>query len=43
MTAEYMVNTALAGLHQGEAVTWPSVADASLWDKYYAARSVDSR
>ena len=39
MTAEYMVNAALAGLDQGEAVTWPSVADASLWEKYEAARS----
>ncbi len=39
MTTEHMVDAALAGLDQGEAVTWPSVADASLWDKYEAARS----
>ena len=39
MTAENMVDAALAGLDQGETVTWPSVADASLWDKYEAARS----
>ena len=39
MTTENMVDAALAGLDQGEAVTWPSVADASLWDKYEAARS----
>jgi len=39
MTTENMVDAALAGLDQGEAVTWPSVADGSLWDKYDAARS----
>lgn len=39
MTTEHMVDAALAGLDQGETITWPSVADASLWDKYEAARS----
>ena len=39
MTTEHMVDAALAGLDQGEAVTWPSVADATLWEKYDAARS----
>ncbi len=39
MTTENMVDAALAGLDQGETITWPSVADASLWDKYDAARS----
>ncbi|MFZ6757676.1 SDR family NAD(P)-dependent oxidoreductase [Undibacterium sp. Ji50W] len=39
MTTEHMVDAALAGLDQGETVTWPSVADATLWEKYDAARS----
>ncbi|MDO6385307.1 SDR family oxidoreductase [Uliginosibacterium sp. 31-12] len=39
MTTEDMVDAALAGLDQGETITWPSVADASLWDKYDAARA----
>jgi len=39
MTTEHMVDAALAGLDLGETITWPSVADASLWDKYEAARS----
>ncbi|MGJ7490581.1 SDR family NAD(P)-dependent oxidoreductase [Variovorax sp. ZT4R33] len=39
MTTEHMVDAALAGLDQGEAITWPSVADAALWEKYEAARS----
>jgi short-subunit dehydrogenase len=39
MTTENMVDAALAGLDQGESITWPSVADASLWEKYDAARS----
>lgn len=38
MTTENMVDAALAGLDQGETITWPSVADASLWEKYEAAR-----
>ncbi len=39
MSAENLVDAALAGLDQGETITLPSVADASLWDKYDAARS----
>lgn len=39
MTTENMVDAALAGFDQGETITWPSVADASLWEKYEAARS----
>ncbi|WP_394849167.1 SDR family oxidoreductase [Pendulispora brunnea] len=39
MTTENMVDAALAGLDQGETITWPSLADASLWDKYDAART----
>ena len=39
MTTENMVDAALAGLDQGETITWPSVADASLWEKYEAARA----
>jgi len=39
MTTENMVDAALAGLDQGETITWPSVADTSLWEKYEAARS----
>lgn len=38
MTTEDMVDAALAGLDQGESVTWPSVADTALWDRYEAAR-----
>jgi len=39
MTAENLVDAALAGFDKGEAITLPSVADATLWDKYDAARS----
>jgi short-subunit dehydrogenase len=39
MTTENMVDAALVGLDNGEAVTLPSVADATLWDKYDVARS----
>jgi short-subunit dehydrogenase len=39
MTTENMVDAALAGFDQGETITWPSVADASLWDNYDVARS----
>lgn len=39
MTTEQMVDAALAGLDQGEPITWPSVADASLWEKYDAVRA----
>jgi uncharacterized protein len=38
MTTENMVDAALAGLDQGETVTWPSVANASLWEQYETAR-----
>lgn len=38
MTTEHMVDASLAGLDQGETLTWPSLADASLWDAYDAAR-----
>lgn len=39
MTTEDMVDAALAGLDSGETITLPSVADASLWDKYDTARA----
>ncbi|MGM5028195.1 SDR family NAD(P)-dependent oxidoreductase [Tardiphaga sp. 862_B3_N4_1] len=39
MTTENMVDAALSGLDNGEKVTWPSVADATLWDRYDEARS----
>jgi short-subunit dehydrogenase len=39
MTTENMVDAALSGFDQGETVTWPSVAGASLWDNYDAARA----
>jgi short-subunit dehydrogenase len=39
MTAEHMVDASLAGLDQGETLTWPSLADASLWDAYDTARA----
>ncbi len=39
MTTENLVDAALAGFDKGEKVTWPSVADATLWDKYDEARS----
>ena len=39
MTAEAMVDAALAGLDQGEDVTWPSLADAALWERFAAARA----
>lgn len=38
MTAENMVDAALAGFDNGEQITLPSVHDASLWDAYDAAR-----
>jgi hypothetical protein len=40
MTTENLVDAALAGFDKGETITWPSVADASLWDKYDSARSM---
>jgi short-subunit dehydrogenase len=39
MTVEDCVDAALAGLDMGEAVTWPSVADASLWSTFDSARA----
>jgi len=39
MTTENMVDAALAGLDLGETITWPSVAEASRWEAYDAARS----
>ncbi|EJN17734.1 short-chain dehydrogenase of unknown substrate specificity [Pseudomonas sp. GM78] len=39
MTTENLVDAALAGFDQGESITWPSVADFSLWEKYDAARA----
>jgi short-subunit dehydrogenase len=39
MTTENMVDAALAGFDMGEKVTWPSVADAALWDRYEDART----
>jgi short-subunit dehydrogenase len=38
MTTDNLVDAALAGFDQGEQVTWPSLADAALWDSYDAAR-----
>jgi short-subunit dehydrogenase len=38
MSAEDLVDAALAGLDQGEAVTWPSVGDDGLWTTFDAAR-----
>jgi uncharacterized protein len=38
MTAEDMVDAALAGLDQGEVVTIPSLPDHAEWERYNAAR-----
>jgi short-subunit dehydrogenase len=38
MGVEEMVDAALAGLDQGEAVTIPSLPDAAEWDRFNAAR-----
>jgi uncharacterized protein len=38
MSAEDMVDAALAGLDQGEVITIPSLRDAKDWDHYTAAR-----
>ena len=38
MSADDMVDAALAGLDQGELVTIPSLADKADWDRYEAAR-----
>jgi uncharacterized protein len=39
MSAEDLVDAALAGFDKGEAITLPSVHDASLWDKFDQART----
>jgi short-subunit dehydrogenase len=39
MSAENLVDAALAGFDAGEPITLPSVADATLWDKFDTARS----
>ena len=39
MSTENLVDAALSGFDKDEVVTWPSVANASLWDRYEAARS----
>jgi len=39
MSAENLVDAALAGFDQGESITWPSLADAGLWERYDTARS----
>jgi uncharacterized protein len=38
MSAEDLVDAALAGLDRGEEITLPSVEDATWWDSYDAAR-----
>ena len=38
MTADNLVDAALAGLAQGELITLPSVEDPTLWEEYDAAR-----
>jgi short-subunit dehydrogenase len=38
MSAEDMVDAALAGLDQGERVTLPSLQDAGEWTRFEAAR-----
>jgi short-subunit dehydrogenase len=38
MTAEDMVDAALAGLDQGELVTIPSLPDAADWERFNSAR-----
>jgi short-subunit dehydrogenase len=39
MSAEDLVDAAFAGFDNGEAVTWPSVGDAGLWNTYDTARA----
>nr|WP_294863532.1 SDR family oxidoreductase [uncultured Pseudogulbenkiania sp.] len=39
MSAEHLVDAALAGLDQGESVTLPSMADTSLWGRFDTARA----
>lgn len=38
MTAEHLVDAALAGLDEGETVTIPVLQDGAVWDRYEAAR-----
>lgn len=38
MTAEHLVDAALAGLDMGEKVSWPSLGDLSAWEAYEDAR-----
>jgi len=38
MSVHDLVDSALAGLDQGELVTWPSVGDIGLWNAFDAAR-----
>jgi short-subunit dehydrogenase len=42
MSAEDMVDAALAGLDQGEVVTLPALADKADWDRFEAARGAMS-
>lgn len=39
MATGHMVDAALSGLDQGEGITWPSVADAALFERFEAARA----
>lgn len=39
MSAENLVDAALAGFDKGEAITLPSVHDEGLWDKFDEART----
>ena len=39
MTTENLVDAAIAGFDQGEAVTWPSLADDTLSDRFETARA----
>lgn len=39
MSAENLVDAALAGFDQGEPVTWPSLAEAGDWERFDTARS----
>ena len=39
MTTENLVDAAIAGFDRGEAVTWPSLADDTLWERFEAARA----
>ncbi|MNU00579.1 hypothetical protein D3C72_2437420 [compost metagenome] len=39
MSAEHLVDAALAGFDLGESVTLPSMADTALWERYDTARA----